>query len=203
MIGAAYSWFTSCNKHSRKTLATPISVWHSTSKNKSKFSSWTENTRISFKLGGVHTRKLALGLVSHRDHDDYLILYRIYTIRASSWIEENYACANPFQSIERPISYRNEWLFFVYMMLLRDFVPEWNSRLGTATGVNSRRYDSFWYDIFLVVSRKWTQNHKREPEWTRSRTKVALVLCQHPLSGLTMEGPLATCCIVAFLKSVS
>lgn len=42
MMGAAYSWFTSCNRHSRNTLATPIRVWHSTSKNKSRFSSCQE-----------------------------------------------------------------------------------------------------------------------------------------------------------------
>ena len=34
------------------------------------------------------------------------------------------------------------------MILLQDFVPEWNSQSGTATEVNSRRYDPFQYDIF-------------------------------------------------------
>ena len=57
----------------------------------------------------------------------------------------------PFQSIGRPISHRNGWSFRVYMIPLRDFVPEWNSRPGTRTGVNSRRDDSrrnnilWWY----------------------------------------------------------
>ena len=46
MIGAAYSWLTSCNRHSRKRLATPISVWHSTSKNKSRFSSYRTITQF-------------------------------------------------------------------------------------------------------------------------------------------------------------
>lgn len=46
MIGAAYSWLTSCNRHSRKRLATPISVWHSTSKNKSRFSSYGTITKF-------------------------------------------------------------------------------------------------------------------------------------------------------------
>ena len=41
----------------------------------------------------------------------------------------------PFQSTGRPISHRNGWSFRVYMIPLRDFVPEWNSRPGTATGV--------------------------------------------------------------------
>ena len=35
----------------------------------------------------------------------------------------------------------------VYMIPLRDFVPEWNSRPGTTTGVNSRRGDSRRHDI--------------------------------------------------------
>ena len=46
IIGAAYSWLTSCNRHSRKRLATPISVWHSTSKNKSRFSSYGTITKF-------------------------------------------------------------------------------------------------------------------------------------------------------------
>ena len=52
----------------------------------------------------------------------------------------------PFQSTGRPISHRNRWSFRVYMIPLRDFVPEWNSRPGTRTGVNSRRGDSRRYD---------------------------------------------------------
>ena len=51
----------------------------------------------------------------------------------------------PFQSTGRPISHRNA--FRVYMIPLRDFVPEWNSRPGTTTGVNSRRGDSRRHDI--------------------------------------------------------
>ena len=54
----------------------------------------------------------------------------------------------PFQSTGRPISHRNGWSFRVYMIPLRDFVPEWNSRPGTRTGVNSRRGDSRRHDIF-------------------------------------------------------
>ena len=54
---------------------------------------------------------------------------------------------HPFQSTGRPISHRNGWSFRVYMIPLRDFVPEWNSRHGTTTGVNSRRGDSRRHDI--------------------------------------------------------
>ena len=37
----------------------------------------------------------------------------------------------PLQSTGRPISHRNVWSFLVYMISLRDFVPEWNSRPST------------------------------------------------------------------------
>ena len=53
----------------------------------------------------------------------------------------------PFQSTCKPISHRNEWSFRVYMIPLRNLVPEWNSRPGARTGVNSRRGDSRWNDI--------------------------------------------------------
>ena len=56
----------------------------------------------------------------------------------------------PFQSTSRPISHRNMWSFRVYMIPLRDFVQEWNSRPGTTTWVNSRwgesrRHDILWW----------------------------------------------------------
>ena len=54
----------------------------------------------------------------------------------------------PFQSTGRPISHRNGWSFLrVYMIPLRDFVPEWNSRPVTRTGVSLRRGDSHRHDI--------------------------------------------------------
>ena len=53
----------------------------------------------------------------------------------------------PFQATGRPNSHRSGWSFRVYMIPLRDFVPEWNSRPGTTTGVNSRRGDSRRHDI--------------------------------------------------------
>lgn len=36
--------------------------------------------------------------------------------------------------------YRDEWLFSIYMILLRDFVPEWNSRSGVEIRVTSHRH---------------------------------------------------------------
>ena len=52
-----------------------------------------------------------------------------------------------FQSKSGPISHRNGWSFRIYMIPLRDFVLEWNSRRGTRTGVNSRQGDSRQHDI--------------------------------------------------------
>ena len=53
----------------------------------------------------------------------------------------------PFQSTSRPISHGNVWSFRLHMIPLRDFIPEWNSRPGTTTGVNSCRADSHRHDI--------------------------------------------------------
>ena len=52
----------------------------------------------------------------------------------------------PFQSTGRPISHRNLWSFRVYVIPLRVFVLEWDSRPGTTTGVNTPA----WH--FVVVS---------------------------------------------------
>ena len=54
------------------------------------------------------------------------------------------------KSTGRPISHRNEWSFGVYMILLRNFVPEWYSRSGTTTGVNSSQCDSRRYGILCL-----------------------------------------------------
>ena len=111
-------------------------------------------------LGGVYVRKLAPARVSYRD--DFFISYRVYIMTGSFHISlfegtldkihvrfksQTLRMRYPFQSTGRPISHRNGWSFRVYMIPLRDFVPEWNSRPGTRTGVNSRRGDSRGHDI--------------------------------------------------------
>ena len=72
------------------------------------------------ELGGVYVRKLAPARVSH--WDDFLISYvdKIYVGSKSQTLGMRY----PFQSTGRPTSYRNGWSFRVYMITLRDFVPE-------------------------------------------------------------------------------
>ena len=87
----------------------------------------------------------------------------------------------PFQSTGRPISHRNGWSFRVYMIPLRDFVPEWNSRPGTRTGVNSRRGDSrrhdilWWYHVnkYRAMRGNWSE--------IAQGATVAPVSCKHPL----------------------
>ena len=107
-------------------------------------------------------RKLAPARVSYQD--DFLILYQVYIMTESFtscylkvlFMLIKYKCDSksqtlivryPFQSTGRPISCWNGWSFRVYMILPWDFVPEWNSRLGTRTGVNSRWGDSRLHDI--------------------------------------------------------
>ena len=71
----------------------------------------------------------------------------------------------PFQSTGRPISHRTVWSFRVYMIPLRDFVPEWNSRPGTTTGVNSRRGDWRRHDIlwrYHVNKRRAMRGNRNE-----------------------------------------
>ena len=94
----------------------------------------------------------------------------------------------PFQSTGRPIIHRNGWSFRVYMIPLRDFVPEWNSRPGTRTEVNSRRGDSRRYEILWWYHVNKYRAMKREPERTRSGAKVAPVSCKHPLTMVNVHG---------------
>ena len=75
----------------------------------------------------------------------------------------------PFQSTDRPISHRNGWSFRVYMIPLRDFVPEWNSRPGTTTGVNSRWGDSSQHDILWYHANKYRATRGNRSELAPAR----------------------------------
>ena len=102
--------------------------------------------------GGVYMRKLPPARGSYRG--DCFISYRV-CFEGTLHVDKIHVDTKlqtlrmryPFQSTSRPISHRNLWSFRVYMIPLRDFVPEWNSRPGTTTGVNSRRGDSRRHDI--------------------------------------------------------
>ena len=107
-----------------------------------------------FMLGGVHLRKFPLARVSYRMTFWFCILFTwclghlISRYLNVHLISINYTrdsksqtlrMCYPFQSTGIPIFHRSMWSFRVYMIPLRDFVPEWNSRPGTTTGVTSRR----------------------------------------------------------------
>ena len=112
----------------------------------------TSHQIVSCKSGGVYMRKLVPARVSYRD--DFLISYRVYMMTGSfhillfkgtfhvDKIHVWFKIANITHALPVPV-----WSFRVYMIPLRDFVPEWNSRPGTRTGVNSRRGDSRRHDI--------------------------------------------------------
>ena len=65
------------------------------------------------------------------------------------WMSKN-ARALPVQTPRRVISCWGEQPNRVYTTSEWVFVPEWKSRPGTVTGVNSRRYDSLWYEILCL-----------------------------------------------------
>ena len=139
-------------------------------------------------------RKLASARISYRD--DFLISYRFYMMTGSFHISlfegtlhvdkihvsdmfdsksQTLRMRYPFQSTGRPISHRNA--FRVYMIPLRDFVPEWNSRPGTTTGVNSRRGDSrrhdilWWYHVNKYRAMRGNQS-ELAPAWKSLRRHV-------------------------------
>ena len=82
-----------------------------------------------------------------------------------------------FQSAGRPISHCNGWSFRVYMIPLWDFLPEWNSRSGARTGVNSHRGDSrlhnilWWYHVnkYRAMRGNWSE---LAPGWKSPRCNV-------------------------------
>ena len=85
-----------------------------------------------------------------RLHYDWVISYIFIWRYTSCWDSKSQTLRMhyPFQSTSRLISHGNVWSFRVYVMPLRDFVPECNSRPGATTRVNSRLGDSHRHDIF-------------------------------------------------------
>ena len=86
-------------------------------------------------------------------HYDWVISYLVIWRYTLCWINtrviqnrKHYACATCSSLPAHQFHYK--WLFRVNMIRLQDFVPEWNSRPGTTTGVNSCRDDLRHHDIF-------------------------------------------------------
>ena len=110
-----------------------------------------------FTWGNSHRLKFHTGVTF-----DFIIPVHVCMFFLSSYDQDDDPILNwrklpmryPFQFTGRPISHRNKWSFRVYMIPLRNFVREWNSRSGTTTGVNSRRGDSRRHDISLLKIRR-------------------------------------------------
>ena len=78
------------------------------------------------------------------------------------------------ESTGRLISQWNVWSFRVYMILLRDFILEWNSCHSTTTGVNSCQSDSCQHDILWWYHvNKCRAMRGNRTEWTSSGTRLA------------------------------
>ena len=97
-----------------------------------------------------------------RLHDDwvisYLVIWRHTSCCQNTCLIQNrkrYACATSSSFTGRLISHQNVWSFRDYMIPLLDFEPEWNSRLGTTTGVNS-----CWGDSHRHVILRWYHVNK-------------------------------------------
>ena len=93
--------------------------------------------------------------------------------------------------VYRPISHRNVRSFRVYMKPLWDFVPEWNSRPGKTTGVNSRRDDSCRHDIlwwYHLNKCRAMRGNRSELTPARKSPRCHVMSCKQPL---TCEAPLA------------
>ena len=152
-------------------------------------------------------RNLEPARVSCRD--DFFISYRVYIMTGSFHISlfestlhvdkvhVRFKIAN---ITGRPISHRNGWSFRVYMIPLRDFVPEWNSRPGTTTGVNSRRGDSRRHDIlwwYHVNKCRAMRGNRSEltPARKSPRCHVELVSLK-----LLMTGPLISIVVMWLIK---
>ena len=107
-------------------------------------------------------------------------------------IWKNYSCDSksqtlrmryPLQPTGRPISHRNGWSFRVYMIQLRNFIPEWNSRSGTTTGVKSHRGDSRRHDIlWWYLVNKYRAMRGSRSELALARKSPRCHDCKHPLS---------------------
>ena len=78
--------------------------------------------------------------------------------------------ALPVPVYQETVSYRNEWPFHVFMILVQVFILEQKSRPGTATGMNSFRYESYRYEIldrYHVNEYRATRGNRDEliPVW--------------------------------------
>ena len=108
---------------------------------------WENSHRREFHIGMTFWFRIAFtrsGVISYLGYLKVHFMLIKYTCDSKS---QTLRLCYLFQATGRPNSHRSGWSFRVYMIPLRDFVPEWNSRPGTTTGVNSRRGDSRRHDV--------------------------------------------------------
>ena len=134
-------------------------------------------------------RKLAPARVSYRD--DFLISYRVYIMTESFHIllfegarviqnRKHYACATrsslPADRFHTETGGRFAFTWYRCEISYRSEIsPRYKNRSELTPGW----LEPAWH--FVVVSCKQIQSHEREPQWTRSGTKVAPVSCKQPL----------------------
>ena len=118
-------------------------------------------------------RKLALARVSYLN--GFLISHRVnmcfprlmINMTTPSWIDENACATYPFGHFSgRPILHRNKWSFLVYIIPLRDFVPEWNSPLCHTPLVRTSGHTG---PVLKELCHESSQHSKR-----RNRHKIGL-----------------------------
>ena len=88
------------------------------------------------------------------------------------------------QSTGRLISHWNGWKFCIYMIPLRNLVPEWNCRPGATTGVNLHWGDLCRHDIL------WWYHVNKCRAMGGSRSELAPVSSKY---SLTAKANCATC----------
>ena len=150
--------------------------------------------------GSVYMRKLAPVWLSYQD--DFLIFYDVYTMTGSFHIM--FIIMTVYFML---IIYTWLWFKITNIMhalptpvyLQTDFTPKWvvvscvhDTVVKFCTGVkflllynNRDELTLVWLTLawhFVVVSCKQIQSHEREPKWTCTGAKVALLSCKQPLS---------------------
>ena len=82
----------------------------------------------------------------------------------------------PIQFTCKPILHRNRWSFRVYMILVRNFEPEWIFGVNLRRG-DSRRHDILWWyhvNKYRAMRGNWSD--------LAPARKSSLVSCKHPLT---------------------
>ena len=135
---------------------------------------WENSHRREFHTGMTFWFRIAFTWLLGHFISRYLKAHFMLIKYMCDWKSQILRMRYPFQSTGRPISHRNVWSFRVYMIMLREFVPEWNSRPGTTTGVSSRRVDSRRHDIlwwYHVNKRRAMRGNRSELTPTRKSSR--------------------------------